>query len=366
MPRVLAAAVLLVVPGLSFACLWDYDTLKQERSRFPDTLEIITGKFLRHSPEFYEWRIKDRLAKLKTDPSNPALHDDLAVAYAKTGQYAKAIATMEALEKIAPERYETYSNLGTFHFLAGDIPKALPLIDKALAINPDAHFGREKYQRWLGEYILQPTPRPSFSIFLEGKRNHVLSLEDIQECVKALLGMMRFADHDNPYLLLALADMVTVADHGRYPELDGKRLGARAVLRTGYSADHRSFSPEALKRATDFLDMQLRYHGGDRVTVNDVAARFLEELADAESWYADLRAKEIGWIESGMDPEAEFDKLYVVEPQVEDDPSDVLPLWQRIGVGWTAALLIGAGIGTVAAVVLLARFISRRLSANRR
>ena len=154
MPRFLIPSILLVLPTASFACLWDYDTLKQERARFPDTLEIITGKFLRHSPEFYEWRSKNRLARLKTDPKNPALHDDLAVAYAKTGQYPKAIATMEALEKIAPGRYETYSNLGTFHFLAGDIEKALPIIDKALAINPDAHFGREKYQKWLGEYLI--------------------------------------------------------------------------------------------------------------------------------------------------------------------------------------------------------------------
>jgi hypothetical protein len=226
MPRFLIAAALLALPTGLFACLWDYDTLKQERARFPDTLEIITGKFLRHSPEFYEWRIKDRLAKLKTDPSNPALHDDLAVAYAKTGQYAKAIATMEALEKIAPGRYETYSNLGTFHFLAGDIPKALPLIDKALAINPDAHFGREKYQRWLGEYLLSKrsrvlpiappdmnflvqSDRGSFAAFLRQKLNNDrLEVTDLQPAIRGVLGMMRFADHENPVLLEVLGDLL--------------------------------------------------------------------------------------------------------------------------------------------------------------
>ena len=43
------ALAILLLPSFAFGCLWDYDTLLQERSRFPDTLEIITGKFLRHS-----------------------------------------------------------------------------------------------------------------------------------------------------------------------------------------------------------------------------------------------------------------------------------------------------------------------------
>ena len=54
MPRFPIAVALLALPTAAFACLWDYDTLKQERARFPDALEVITGKFLRHSPEFYE------------------------------------------------------------------------------------------------------------------------------------------------------------------------------------------------------------------------------------------------------------------------------------------------------------------------
>ena len=89
-------AIILGVPSAALACLWDYDTLQQERARFPAALELITGKFLRHSPEFYEWRIRDRLKKLETDPTNLAWHDDLAVAYEKTGRHAKAIETILA------------------------------------------------------------------------------------------------------------------------------------------------------------------------------------------------------------------------------------------------------------------------------
>jgi tetratricopeptide (TPR) repeat protein len=136
----------LLTPAVALACLWDSDTLKQERYHFPETLELVTGKFLRHSKEFYEWRIQDRVAKLKSEPKNLTYLDDLAVAYEKVGDHDKAIETILKKEEIQPGIYETYSNLGTFYILTGEFEKGLPFIDKALAINPDAHFGSEKYQ----------------------------------------------------------------------------------------------------------------------------------------------------------------------------------------------------------------------------
>src|ERR671912_348921 len=89
--RLLSLALLTLIPTASHACLWDYDPLKQERARFPDALEIITGKFLRHSPEFYEWRIRDRLKKLDSDPRKVGYLDDLAAASEKKSQHTKAI-----------------------------------------------------------------------------------------------------------------------------------------------------------------------------------------------------------------------------------------------------------------------------------
>ena len=138
-----------MLPSVAIACMWDYDTIKMERTRFPGTLELITGKFLRHSPEFYQWRIKNRLKRLESDPANSALLDDLAVAYDKTDQHDKAIATALKTEKLHPGRYETAANLGTFYFHSGKLTEGIPYIDAALKINPDAHFGREKYQKLL-------------------------------------------------------------------------------------------------------------------------------------------------------------------------------------------------------------------------
>ena len=52
--------LLLALTAPAAACLWDADTLPMERTLFPSVLELITGKFLRHSPEFYRWRVRDR------------------------------------------------------------------------------------------------------------------------------------------------------------------------------------------------------------------------------------------------------------------------------------------------------------------
>jgi tetratricopeptide (TPR) repeat protein len=366
MRRLISFAILCLLPSASFACLWDYDTLKQERSRFPDTLEIITGKFLRHSPEFYEWRIKDRLEKLKRDPKNAAYHDDLAVAYAKTGQYAKAIATMEALERIVPGRYETYSNLGTFHFLAGDIAKALPIIDKALAINPDAHFGREKYQRWLGEYILARRPvdgkvvlplrldsqpledrRPrDFEMFVGEKYGNRLEItaEHRDQAIRGILGMMRFADHTNPVLLETLGDLLSDA----YRPSDGKRLAARAYLAASYVVADPAARTAYLNRAKFVLHLQTRHPATQEpLPLEELEVRFRDELKDSEQWYAELKAKELGWISSGANPETEFDKLYDREPRIDDEPTDTItrPWYQvhkseLIGWGLTGGIIL--------------------------
>ncbi|MCA9246727.1 MAG: hypothetical protein KDA42_06415 [Planctomycetales bacterium] len=125
-----------------------------ERSQFPSALELITGKFLRHSPKFYQWRVQNRLERLEGEADNVELLDDLAVAYDKLGEHDKAIETAQRVESLEPGRYETEANMGTFHFHAGRFEQGIPHIERALDINPDAHFGRERYQLLLVEYLL--------------------------------------------------------------------------------------------------------------------------------------------------------------------------------------------------------------------
>lgn len=242
-------AVGVSIPSAALACAWDYDTLRQERSRVPDTLEIITGKFLRHSTEFYEWRIRDRQQKLATDPDNLPYYDDLAVAFDKTGQHDKAIKTILKKDKIKPGLYETEANLGTFLFHAGRFQESVVRIDAAIHINPDAHFGREKYQLSLTKYVLKhgkgkklpvaDSPPEfeqrgfGFAAFLTTSNNPFLSESERLSAIKGVSGMMRFARHDSPLLLEVLANLLVDAPK-ESAGYDAKRLAARSYLKASY------------------------------------------------------------------------------------------------------------------------------------
>jgi hypothetical protein len=372
--RVLPVVVVFLVPSAALACLWDYDTLRQERSRFPDTLELITGKFLRHSPEFYEWRIADRKRKLEADPYNLSYYDDLAVAYDKTGRHDEAIKTILAKDRLKPGLYETEANLGTFLIHSGKLKEGLVHIDNAIRINPDAHFGREKYQKALVEYVLKrggaktlplmgpppeesyTEPRTGFAFSLRSDALQPLAADERAAAVKGILGIMRFGNYDSPIVLEALGSVL--ADGvGYVPEQDAKRMAARAYLKASYEVKDEAAKAAYRKLAESSLNLQTR------APLARVEQDFQRELADAREWYERLRQDELSWIRDGKDPEAEFDKLYAADPQPLDtddgrwyhNPNNTIPVVLAVA----AALF-------VAASALVTWFIWRLLTRRRR
>ena len=375
---VLAAAL---VPSAAAACMWDADTVRMERSRFPDTLELITGKFLRHSPEFYEWRVADRRKKLAADPANVALLDDLAVALDKLGRHAEAIETAERTEKLRPGRYETAANLATFLFHDGRPDQSLPVVGRALAINPDAHFGREKYQKSLTEYVLKRRAggelklplasasgsRVTFADFLRGSDGKYPSYDQWPEraaAVKAVGGMLRFARHDSPVLLEALGSILTDGEND--PGGDAKQLAARAYLKASYEVPDGPARQAYRDMARIALNMQMPRGWRGQLTVEEVEREFQKELAEARDWYAALRERELAWVRTSPDPEAEFDKLYDAPPEVAgmDVPDPLLHADAKLAIIAAAVLLPGLLV-FVAGVWWLARRALRRRAARR-
>ena len=339
---------------------------------FPSALELITGKFLRHSPAFYEWRIKDREAKLTTDPDNPALYDDLAVAHDKLGHHDKAIELMQTKEHIYPGLYETQANLGTFLIHAGKFKEGLIHIDNALSINPDAHFGRERYQKWLVEYVIEvgyPESKTlplrgtdpysdGFSQFLCMKLDlkHYLPEKELQAAHKGLLGMMRFGNHDSPILLEALGD---VMQSEPYPQADGKLIAARCYLIASYRTENEESCEQYRKMAEHALCLHRK------MTIQKLESELKEELADANAWYAKLKQQEQQWIDNGDDVEAQFNKLYQQEPSVVGEIAengDAPPLYN-----WPLIIAVGSLMGIAGLVIagmlafMIARWIWRRL-----
>ena len=149
----LAFGLCLIAP-LALACLWDTDTLQEEALGQQEVADIVTGKIIKHSAYFYEQKLEYTLPLLEAKKVKPERYDDLAVAYDKLGKQDEAIKVMEDKEAKFPGLYTTYANLGTFYAHKGDYEKALELLNKAIEINPKAHFGREKYQVKAIEFML--------------------------------------------------------------------------------------------------------------------------------------------------------------------------------------------------------------------
>ena len=324
--------LVLAIGTSAGACLWDSDTLQMERLRFPGVLEIITGKFVRHSPAYYEWRIKDRLKKLEATPDDPALIDDLAVGYDKLGRYDEGIAVLEKSLAADPNRYETLANLATLLFHAGRLEESKQHVQRALEINPYAHFGREKYQLLLTEYVLQSElnsagvlstderypmgggagPRGFARYVIVSKYGEDENLQyslggseaergarqtELQDAAKGVLGMLHFADHESPVLLEALGDLLITGEL----DANGTRLGARAFLRAAQMSKDAATADRFRRMAHDALANQLPYgkdYDPEKVDLSHLEKELAAELTQGAEFFSQIEARERQWIDT--------------------------------------------------------------------
>jgi tetratricopeptide (TPR) repeat protein len=346
--RLAAALLILSSATTSLACLWDSDTLQMERLRFPGVLEIITGKFVRHSRAYYEWRIGDRTKKLETKPNDPALIDDLAVAYAKLGRPEEGIPLLEEVLKEHPDRYETLSNLGTLLFFANRLDDSKSYIRRALEINPDAHFGREKYQLLLTEYLQQSDYAVTGVMRADkgkGFDAYVLDTQplakrdEIQKAMTGVLGMMHFADFQSPILLEALGDLLR---HGMSGE-NMTQLAARAYIRASEFSNSKSAAERLRNLAHDSLnsheDFGVFNPTGDYLVKIDKALD--REVADANKWFVSIEANEKRWIAESRDLDYEFAATYYdsLEQTISASKTKVESEWKLPRLGLPGRLL---------------------------
>jgi tetratricopeptide (TPR) repeat protein len=379
---------------LAQACLWDWDTLQMERRRFPGVLEMITGKFVRHSLAYYAWRIRDRQSKLRSAAEDPAIVDDLAVALAKLKRHAEGIALLEEALAAHPDRYETLANLGTLHMLAGDLAKGKEYIDRAIEVNPDAHFGREKYQSLLAEYWLTARKTPpdlateeitlqsksgylGFAKFVLEKRFPDVQSRTLDEingelaaAQKGVLGMMHFADYDSPLLLEVLGDLLLA-----WPgyQQDAMHLAARAYYRVAQLTDDAEVKAQFEMAARKALEGNEDYLDWRRAQVRDkpegtewpaatikLAADLDKELAEARKYVAKIEADEKQWIASGQDVDGAFAAKYYdsLDATIDEANRQLAREWRdvRVGPGLTERglrnFLLGAGAFLIAMIVV--------------
>lgn len=399
MRRSLAFSLILASATASFACAWDYDTLKMEREHFPGALELIVGKFLRHSDTFYEWRIKDRTASVArhesggaplADKDLAAAYDDLAVAYDKLGKHDEAIETIrEKAEKLpSVGQYETHANLGTFLVHAGRYEEGLDELRRAIEINPDAHFGREKYQIRLVEYLIEKAgttgvvalpldtdvdaraadlgPFGRWLLVEEG-----LSLSDDREAAEAelgratkgLLGMMRFGNFRSPILLEALGDLLLAKrDAGK---TQGQRLAARAYLRAAEFAgsesakeNYRAMAGMAIfmqhpdKKAGESTSTDAEFENGlIGLSFASLENQLAREVKEADAWFKEVAHDEELWVVASPDPDKRFWEKY--GNQTITVGHDRLPAGKFAAAGLPVILRVALGAGLVLTVLVV-------------
>jgi tetratricopeptide (TPR) repeat protein len=178
MKPAVAVLGLILIPSSLSACLWDTDTLAAEAKGIPEVIQVITGRFERNPPLYYEMRLKRATEEIKKYPDDWEAYDDAGVACDWLGRGDEAIAWMEKKRerldkadatnpKVKEHRYRYLANVGTFWahrwFRQGakleridQMKTAREFTRQAIALNPDAHFGREKYQLLAMDWIITP------------------------------------------------------------------------------------------------------------------------------------------------------------------------------------------------------------------
>jgi hypothetical protein len=152
--------------------------------RFAMAHDVVHERYPKHGPAYF--RERERLAREKLARLDPnctdalAANDDLAVAFYRQGRADEAVVLMR--DKLARQRrlkiegkalYTTNANLGTLlqeanfaQAAAGDsgakarFREGTELVRRAMAVNPEAHFGREQWQAALGEFLLAAMDDP--------------------------------------------------------------------------------------------------------------------------------------------------------------------------------------------------------------
>jgi hypothetical protein len=341
----LVAVAALALAPTARACLWDRDTLGYEAGRFPGSVAVITGRFERNPPLYFELRLKRISDELKQHPERLALYDDVGVACDRLKRGDEAVAWMEAkaaamkrFPSAAPDddRYRYLANLGTFRahrWLRGgarreelaELRQARDEIAGAIALNPNAHFGREKYQLAALEWLITSDKRPF---------RDALSREKPDEAIKGLSGLIVLGDAwQSPDIFDALRYCLGRSSAGPLAYLAALRVDE--LLRSG----RHSAAPELE------LDLSARLRPDSNMVLALNAANIEKNFKplrdEAESWHGQRTAYMEARLKQGRHPDT--DETFWKEWHEPPAPPIQVPLSVRLS----------ATLGPMAPAVLL-------------
>jgi hypothetical protein len=332
-------ALVLGLPMSVAACLWDRDTPADEAKGMPEVIAVLTGRFERNPPLFYEMRLERVRSYLQSHPEDLDAYDDAGVACDRLGRGDEAIswmkkkwAQLDKLDTSQPEvkeqLYRYHANLGTFfvHRWArqgadrakiGEVKAARGEIAKALEINPKAHFGREKYQLRAIEWIIDP-PKAAGEQHLPnllGWAQHTFKDKDLvdpkvaDEAVRGLAGLIVLGNAwESVDIFHALNVALQHDTLGFAKDSDGGRnslayfayLRCRELIDTGKT----SILPDAPKGESlkSMLPEPVRAN-----TAEPFDQAFVRLRRDADAWHAARTAFVTSQLREGRHPDTDRD-----------------------------------------------------------
>ena len=319
--------ILLVVAAPAIACLNDEDTLASEARARPEALQAITGRFARNPPLYYQMRIARESAQIDANPSLLDKYDDVAVAYDRLGDDDAAIAWIEkkhahlppydAHNSVVKEKwYRYYANVGTFwvHRWArhgadrnklDEVKTARIYIAHAIAIKPNAHFGREKYQLKVMDWIIQPNGQ-SLADALQGYPS--------DEAYTALSGLIELGGAWQSLDIYCALAQVLLSN-----EEDTHALGLLALLRVAEieRAGGRSLHPETFQEE----EAEPFFEGGENEP-EYFRHQYYRLRTEADDWEAKRTAYMMARLTKGDHPDT--DPAFWANYH-DDGPPEIVP-----------------------------------------
>lgn len=368
--------LLAVVPA--FACIWDRDTLSAEAIGLPEVVDVIVGRFDRPPAKYYEMRLETVTARLLREPDNWVLYDDAGAAADRLHRGDEAIGWMErkrvSLKRVGTDdanhrehTYRYHANVGTFHahrwLRAGarrdrldDLKLARQHIAEAIRLNPQAHFGRERYQLMAIEWLLESpdakkdaraaslfwVARDRLGPVVVGRAGaNLLGTAGYDDAVRGLTGLIVLGDAwQSVDIHLALAQALN--DKGNIAAAHLAALRARALIDSG----KRSLLP-----GNDDIISGKITHNSPYVSLG----RYFVQASDAAESWQQYRTRYIqDRLDAGRHPDSdtEFWKDYVDPPalrlQVREKPMQL------------GKPIVGAVAGLIALYPLFGQWRGRR------
>ncbi|HEY3332088.1 MAG TPA: hypothetical protein VGK19_18815 [Capsulimonadaceae bacterium] len=373
-----AALTLATLP--TQACLNDRDTLAEEIKGLPEVAQIITGRFERNPPLYYEMRIKRLESEIPAHRDVLNNYDDIAVALDRVhrddeairweeSKRAKLIAlNVSATDPATKENwYRYYANCGTcwvHRWLKRgadrthieEVQTARDMIAKAIEIKPGAHEWREKYQLLVMDWIINPRdPQTEVPYSLpEYVRNGRAGFGHRKELDEAITGFAGLVVLGGGWESRDVFDTLRVLLQRRIME-HGRHLEALAALRSDELSSKGGISLSEKFGA-------IKYVPRDRDGLKDENTPVYRKLrAEADAWQARRAAYMMTRLQAGRHPDT--DPTFWREWHDSGPPSIPMPpmrwLWLALGMpmGSEGQFVVWSGVGGLILLIVVCNIV---------